>query len=73
MTRIPNVSRAGNGLTIADAIAALRSRLFETIHEWRRRARSRHDLMKLSDRDLWDLRLTRVDAQQEASKPFWEE
>lgn len=43
------------------------------IDEWRRRARSRHDLMRLGDRELWDVRLTRADAQREASKPFWKE
>jgi uncharacterized protein YjiS (DUF1127 family) len=41
------------------------------IDEWRRRARSRHDLMRLGDRELWDVRLTRADADGEASKPFW--
>jgi uncharacterized protein YjiS (DUF1127 family) len=29
--------------------------------------------VQLSDRDLWDLRLTRADAEREASKPFWQE
>ena len=71
MTRTPTVSRA-SGLTIADALAVLRRRLIETIKEWRRRARSRSDLGRLSDRDLWDLRLTRADAEREASKSFWQ-
>ena|SRR5579863_1628326 len=39
--------------------------------EWWRRARSRHDLMGLSDRDLRDIRATRCDAFHEARKPFW--
>jgi uncharacterized protein YjiS (DUF1127 family) len=43
------------------------------IAEWRRRARSRRDLMALNDRDLWDMHLTRCDALYEASKPFWRE
>jgi uncharacterized protein YjiS (DUF1127 family) len=43
------------------------------IAEWRRRARSRRDLMTLGDRDLWDMHLTRCDAWYEASKPFWRE
>jgi uncharacterized protein YjiS (DUF1127 family) len=51
----------------------LRRKLVQTVHEWRRRARSRRDLLQLSDRDLWDLCLTRADAEREASKPFWQE
>jgi uncharacterized protein YjiS (DUF1127 family) len=43
------------------------------IAEWRRRARSRRDLMTLNDRDLWDMHLTRSDALYEATKPFWRE
>jgi uncharacterized protein YjiS (DUF1127 family) len=43
------------------------------IAEWRRRARSRRDLMALNERDLWDMHLTRCDALYEASKPFWRE
>jgi len=46
----------------------------ETKHcfaEWRRRARSRQDLMALSDRDLRDIHATRCDALHEARKPFW--
>jgi uncharacterized protein YjiS (DUF1127 family) len=41
------------------------------IAEWRRRARSRRDLMTLNDRELLDAHLTRCDALNEASKPFW--
>lgn len=40
--------------------------------EWRQRARSRHDLMTLSDRDLSDMGLTPQDAFNESCKPFWE-
>jgi uncharacterized protein YjiS (DUF1127 family) len=41
------------------------------IAEWRRRARSRRDLLTLNDRELSDAHLTRCDALNEASKPFW--
>ena len=41
------------------------------IVEWRRRARSRDELMGLSDRCLCDIGLTRSDATFEAAKPFW--
>jgi uncharacterized protein YjiS (DUF1127 family) len=39
--------------------------------QWRDRVRSRYELMSLGDRELWDVGLTRVDADNEASKPFW--
>jgi uncharacterized protein YjiS (DUF1127 family) len=38
---------------------------------WCERSRERHQLARLTDRDLRDLGLTRIDAQQEARKPFW--
>jgi uncharacterized protein YjiS (DUF1127 family) len=62
-----------DALAIANAIPSLRKKFAETLREWRRRLRSRRDLMTLSNRDLWDMRLTRADAEQEASKPFWRE
>jgi uncharacterized protein YjiS (DUF1127 family) len=43
------------------------------VAEWRRRARSRHDLIALGGRELSDLHLTRCDALHEARKPFWKE
>jgi uncharacterized protein YjiS (DUF1127 family) len=39
--------------------------------EWRRRIRSRDELMGLSDYSLRDIGLSRWDAEAEASKPFW--
>jgi uncharacterized protein YjiS (DUF1127 family) len=43
------------------------------IVEWRRRRRSRLELMARSDRELWDLAMTRDAAEVEAGKPFWRE
>ena len=40
--------------------------------EWRQRVRSRRELMMLSERDLSDMGLTRLDAFNETCKPFWE-
>lgn len=37
----------------------------------RARARSRRELMMLSDRDLSDMGLTRMDAEHEGDKPSW--
>ena len=43
----------------------------ETIAEWRRCARSRHELATLCDRCLRDMGVTRYDADREVRKPFW--
>ena len=40
--------------------------------EWRRRVRSRYELERLSERDLADMGLTRLDVASEMQKPFWE-
>ena len=41
------------------------------IGEWAHRIESRRELAGLCDRALRDIGLTRVDAINEASKPFW--
>jgi len=66
------LSRANQRLT-ADANSFALRRISATIGEWRRRARSRRDLMALDPSDLRDLRLTRADALREARKLFWKE
>jgi uncharacterized protein YjiS (DUF1127 family) len=48
------------------------SKLAVLFAEWWRRAQSRYDLERLSERDLVDMRLTRLDALDEMQKPFWE-
>jgi uncharacterized protein YjiS (DUF1127 family) len=48
------------------------SRLAALFAEWRRRVRSRYELERLSERDLVDMGLTRLDAANEMQKPFWE-
>ena len=50
---------------------SLREKFIEVVCEWRRRSRSRRDLLALSDRELLDIRLNRLDARSEAGKPFW--
>lgn len=72
MMAIPTSFRR-DAFAMANAMLSLRKRWTETIRQWRRRARSRRDLIALSNRDLWDIRLTRGEAEQEASKPFWRE
>jgi uncharacterized protein YjiS (DUF1127 family) len=43
-----------------------------TIAEWMCRLRQRSELIMLTDRDLHDIGITRLDAAAEASKPFWQ-
>lgn len=43
----------------------------ETIHAWRERARSRHELAQWSERDLHDVGISRSDILHETEKPFW--
>jgi uncharacterized protein YjiS (DUF1127 family) len=45
--------------------------LQERIAVWRRRARERKRLAEMSDYALKDIGLSRADAWQEYSKPFW--
>ena len=40
---------------------------------WRERARERRQLLAMTDRELRDIAITRVDAWREANKPLWKE
>jgi len=48
------------------------SQLQPLLTEWRQRIRSRCELERLSERDLADMRMTKLDAFNETRKPFWE-
>jgi uncharacterized protein YjiS (DUF1127 family) len=48
------------------------SELRAAFAEWRERARTRRALRALDDRELWDMGLTRTDANFEANKAFWQ-
>jgi uncharacterized protein YjiS (DUF1127 family) len=41
------------------------------VREWRRRVRTRSELITLSNSDLGDIRWTRAEVEAEARKPFW--
>ena len=47
------------------------TQLVERYYTWRERARSRRDLMRLSEHQLHDIGLSRHDAETEWQKPFW--
>ena len=61
-------SCSGNGLT---ALTALLGDAFTLAYGWRDRSRQRRTLMRLDDRLLHDIGLSRSDVEREASKPFW--
>ncbi len=42
------------------------------LREWRRRVRTRNELLTLTARDLREIGWTRAEAKAEARKPFWE-
>jgi uncharacterized protein YjiS (DUF1127 family) len=62
-SEIPSALILGTGPTLRGLSSLLKL--------WCERSRERHQLALLTDRDLHDLGLTRIDAQQEARKPFW--
>jgi uncharacterized protein YjiS (DUF1127 family) len=41
-------------------------------HLWRQRSRERRYAAQFTDRDLWDVGLTRWDVYREFSRPFWQ-
>jgi uncharacterized protein YjiS (DUF1127 family) len=45
--------------------------IIATIGTWRSRSRGRQCLLRLNDRELKDIGISRYDAQYEARKPFW--
>lgn len=41
------------------------------LDDWRRRARGRRQLARMSDRELRDIGCSQADAHREINKPFW--
>ena len=59
----------------ADASATLRGTIrgaLNTLRIWRRRARTRRQMLTLNDHLLADIGVSRSDPAREASKPFWQ-
>lgn len=55
----------------AESTTRFLRRGIDMLLEWNERARQRRQLARLDDRLLGDIGLSRVDAEQEARKPFW--
>jgi uncharacterized protein YjiS (DUF1127 family) len=53
-------------------IAEISTALIARLREWRRRARSRNELLTLTGNDLRDIGWSRAEAEAEARKAFWE-
>ena len=54
-----------------DRRESVAARFWRTVEEWHRRARSRTQLARLSERELRDIGLASTDAAKESAKPFW--
>ena len=66
----PAESRQRAGL---DALSEATAWVFDTLREWNRRGRARHELGGLDARMLQDIGLTHAEREYLANKPFWRE
>jgi uncharacterized protein YjiS (DUF1127 family) len=70
------VARRYSGSILIDALLvralAGRKALMSLIVEWQKRAAGRRQLIRLTERDLHDIGISRSQAEAEANKPFWE-
>jgi uncharacterized protein YjiS (DUF1127 family) len=53
------------------SVARLAGRVATLVAEWQDRVRARRELARLDERMLHDIGINRMDAEFEASKPFW--
>lgn len=60
-------------LAAIEAIGRVARHSAVAVVRWRERARERHILAGLTDRELRDIGVTRVEVWREVSKPFWRE
>jgi uncharacterized protein YjiS (DUF1127 family) len=59
-------------LTVApDRGETMLSRIRALFQLWRRRARERRAAAMLTDRDFYDIGISRAEVEYEVSKPFW--
>lgn len=71
---LPTRSNAAAGSAApASGVRAWWRQARQTIRTWSQRTAERHQLWDLSDNDLRDMGVSRLDAIAEASKPFWRE
>jgi uncharacterized protein YjiS (DUF1127 family) len=70
------VARRYSGSILIDALLVRApagcKALLSLIVEWQKRAAGRRQLIRLTERDLHDIGISRSQAEAEANKPFWE-
>lgn len=71
MNQVRLEASRGPGQGRASRVVAALGEAAQRFEEWRRRMRSRHELMALGDDVLKDIGLGRSEAFREYSKPFW--
>ncbi|WP_428606944.1 DUF1127 domain-containing protein [Sedimenticola sp.] len=54
-------------------LVGLLRKLADSLHRWRMLSRERYLLMTLSDATLKDIGISRLDAESEARRPFWDD
>lgn len=67
----PNAPRATHQIPTQLSTLGRVGALVAAFQEWQERYRTRRDLMRLSDYQLKDIGLSRLDAEEEFAKPFW--
>ncbi len=65
------IYQTAHGRFTRTAGPGLVQRLVDRLLTWQRRANERRHLMRLDDRMLADMGITRADAEHEYRKPFW--
>mgnify|MGYP001816180435 CR=1 FL=1 len=73
--RIPRIAvskPASDGLLWTTILRRLSGIAVDQFASWHDRAKQRRQLSELDDRLLADIGVTRIDACQESSKPFWQ-
>lgn len=64
---------AVHGATIGRQVGEVLLALGRLLDLWAARSEGRQELHHLTERELRDIGLTRLDAESEAAKPFWTE
>jgi uncharacterized protein YjiS (DUF1127 family) len=70
--RSESFARKALPVRLGPGLPAWTRRAIELILGWQEVARQRRALLKLDERLLKDIGITRADAEREASRPFWD-
>jgi uncharacterized protein YjiS (DUF1127 family) len=65
------VARSYSGSPLLDLALVRAKTLGRLLRQWQARSMGRQELIRLSERDLRDIGVTRAEAEAEAAKPFW--